>query len=121
MPPFSRGYGNLVVELAGFIHKRWIFPLHANRAATSADVSGQAKQFLYMDHLDAFVAGGLGGLFQVKLTAYGDTEYIDPGSCAPGNQSLIHLFWRHPDGLSCMGTAQVIFVKFVKSFLTRDL
>ena len=45
---------------------------------------------------------------------------MDSGSGSPGNQGFENLFLRHTDGLSGMGSAEVLFIKFVKNFPAGD-
>jgi hypothetical protein len=44
------------------------------------------------DHLDGFLACGLGGLFEVKLRLYGDYKYIVVAGLSDSDQGLEDLF-----------------------------
>ena len=89
---------------------------HTHRAASSTDISGKSKKLLHRYERHIFVAGSHRGFAKIQLAANRNTKHMDAGFCATNNQGLKYLLRRETDGMCCMHSVKIIFVKFVECF-----
>ena len=116
MSPFTGGNSDLIIQLASLVDMCGIFFLHSHRTAAASDIARQCKKLLHMDHFDLFIPGSLCCFFQIQFKTHGNTENMDTGAVAPGDQRFEYLFFRQAYCCSSMGTAQIILIVSIECF-----